>query len=676
MSIDLRARIAHFLPEPLQLLSLGATDPRHPDSSAIAEYVDKAVLVLSRYLVLLRLGPVGLGCKGNYRSLDPRSVRDIGYTTGPVMLALAIAASFDEGRSASGDQSLFSSMRLRDLGHLPRRRRMSVLLEGRRMQMLAARGLWADAPDLEPDSTATAMKGAPRYTEEPHKVDSHLPLPDEYVTEMGRRSLWLMRALGPNLLTIAKAMAEIWQRRDIEGLSPVTVRCYRQKEISRLLITHKWLDEKGHAIDGPPFHLALPEQKGFAKALGRCEAEGEQRWPPKAYLDVMALLGNVQMAHYFILALSIGARKSEALGLTRDCLVRSVDGRAYANGKTYKLVQRHDGEWRDWQLPEAAVEAVEQQVRLVEAAERIADLTPGAVRRGRARSVVSNHLWARVSPAQTSDAAKALEHLNGALFAYARTLDMDAAPGGQALRPHRLRKTLARLVGLALTQAPILLMDVFGHKTIEDTLYYILTDKDLRAEIETVTRELRVMRATEVIEKMVAEDAEAQQPSGIDLGGYGGLGAVSVYAAISVQKERVHRRGEAWGADSVKELAELLTLQGKAWDQVRRGVVCTKLPGEAGPCNKSKGRPEPSKCQSTCGHRLEESFLREDVDGSIRDSLAAYEETIAAGETLVASHWAAQVRAHVSRFPDLHEKWMRNPTVQALMCKVTDAQTA
>ena len=150
-------------------------------------------------------------------------------------------------------------------------------------------------------------------------------------------------------------------------------------------------------------------------------------------------------------------------------------------------------------------------------------------------------------------------------------------------------------------------------------------------------------------------------------GGYGGLAAVSLHNAIGVHRERVHRRGDQWGANNVMELAELLTLQGKSWEQVRPGVLCTKFPGEAGPCNKSKGRPEPSKCQSTCGHRLEEAFLREDVDGSIRDALAAYEAAVADEESLTAAHWAAQVRAHVPRFADLQAKWMVNPTVRALV---------
>ena len=92
-----------------------------------------------------------------------------------------------------------------------------------------------------------------------------------------------------------------------------------------------------------------------------------------------------------------------------------------------------------------------------------------------------------------------------------------------------------------------------------------------------------------------------------------------------------------------------------------------QVPREAGPCSKSKGRPEPSKCQSSCTHRLEEAFLREDVDGAIRDALAAYETANADEESLTAAHWAAQVRAHVPRFADLQVKWMLNETVQALV---------
>jgi len=582
------------------------------------------------------------------------------------MLALAIASSLDADGQPIADHAFLSSLRADDLAQLSKNQRTQVLAEWQRMLELADRGLWTDAPNWQPDSKAIAMTGAPRYAEEPEKVDSHRPLPDEYVSEMGRRSLWLMRSLGPNLLAIGSAMATLWSTTSEQELSARTIRDKRRDGLSKLLSTHCWLDQDGREFDAPHFSLQLPKPVGFAISKNDSEVDGEVRWPPTGYRDVMALLGTVQMAHYFIVSLSTGARQSEALDLQRNCVVRSADGRHFADGKTYKLVQRHEGEWRDWQLPEAAVEAVAQQALLVEAAERIAFLKPPQTTAATLSSTGS-HLWSQVSAASTSDATKPIGDINKMLLTYARTLGLSTEPGGQALRSHRFRKTLARLVALALTQAPKLLMDVFGHKSIEMTLYYILSDKSLRAEIETVSRELRVMRAKEVIERMVEADLASQGTGSIDLGGYGGLAAVSLHNAIEVHRNRLHRRGEKLGANNVDELAELFTLQGKAWEQVRRGVLCTKFPGEAGPCSKSKGRPEPSKCQSSCTHRLEEAFLREDVDGAIRDSLAAYEMAIAEEESLTAAHWAAQVRAHVPRFADLQAKWMLNETVQALV---------
>nr|WP_276530694.1 tyrosine-type recombinase/integrase [Burkholderia multivorans] len=381
----------------------------------------------------------------------------------------------------------------------------------------------------------------------------------------------------------------------------------------------------------------------------------------------MALLGRIQLAHFFIVTLSMGARQSESLRLRRDCVVRAPDNRPYANGKTYKLVQRHDGEMRAWLLPDVAVDAIEQQTRLVSFAERLTEVTPN---RKPSDSLGNDHLWVQISAAAHADATRPLVNINKALHSYARAIQMSTTPGGQNLRTHRLRKTLARLVALALTQAPKLLMDVFGHKSIEMTLYYILSDKDLQAEIETVSRELRVMRAKTVVEKMVEDDLMSKDVTALSHGGYGGLAAASIHDTITRRRHQVHRRGNKWGAENIIELAELLTLQGKAWEQVRRGVICTKLPGESGPCNKRKGRPEPAKCSSACTHRLEEAFLREDVDAVICEAIAAFEQSVANGEQLIAAHWAAQVRANVPRFPDLSAKWMRNATVAGLMAVV------
>jgi hypothetical protein len=225
---------------------------------------------------------------------------------------------------------------------------------------------------------------------------------------------------------------------------------------------------------------------------------------------------------------------------------------------------------------------------------------------------------------------------------------------------------VARLAALALTQAPKILMDVFGHKSIEMTLYYILTDRDLQSEIEQVNRELRVMRAKQAVDHMLEEELTSAKKQSV--GSYGGPASAMLNESIKIQRERLHRQGKEWDTSSSIELAEILTLQGKAWELVRPGVICTKFPGtEFGPCNKSTGRPEPSRCQSTCSHRLEEAFLREDVDKAIQAAVYAFENARDQGDELTQEAWAGQIKTNITRFTDLHSKWIENSTVQKII---------
>lgn len=673
-TIDLRRRIVDNLPEAVAQNVLGATGSMSAKGEEHLTLVDHAVRVLVRYLILLRIGPAGLGPRIGYHPLDPSSVATTAYWIGPLMLARAIentaaAPGFDSQEQA--DAALLGTLHYSNLAAFSSAARNLVLTESKRMRQLAEMDLWSDVPDMAKSSLPEAMIAPAHSNPAPKKRDSHLPLPDDYVAEMGRKSLWLARVLAPNVLAIAGKMCDLWAVTVDSKLPPDVVADRRLTGTYDIVAAHEWLDRDGEPIEAPPFSILLPRPIGFGVRQKEEDDDNEDslRWPPSNYRDIMALLGRIQLAHFFIVALSMGARQSESLRLQRDCVVRAPDNRPYANGKTYKLVQRHDGDMRDWLLPDVAVDAIEQQACLVAVAERLTEVTPN----GKSSASLENgHLWAQISAAAHGDATRPLTNINKALRSYARAIQMSTMPGGQNLRTHRFRKTLARLVALALTQAPKLLMDVFGHKSIEMTLYYILGDKDLRAEIETVSRELRVMRAKTVVEEMVKADLMSKDEAALNHGGYGGLAAVSIHDTITRRRHLIHRRGNEWGAENNIELAELLTLQGKAWEQVRRGVICTKLPGEAGPCNKRKGRPEPSKCSSACTHRLEEAFLREDVDASIREAVTAFEQSVANEEQLIAAHWAAQMRANVPRFPDLRAKWMQNPTVAGLMAAPHD----
>lgn len=650
LNVDLRSRIVARIKDDSVRLRVENDENRY--------LLDRAVELLTRYLLVLRIGPAGSGRKGAAAPLDPSTIADLAYHMGSSLFIVALERWITSGESIPPDKGFLSIVRAEDYDTWTASQREAAYREARRMHVLNFRGWWHDLPGIGSDVGATTPVKGDRATPAPErKRDSHLPLPDDYVSEMGKRSLWLIETLAPPLLEIAAQIERIWVETDDGGL-PASVSTRRRARVARLLAAWEWKDASGIPIHGPPFPLRL-SRSGHKATLTKGASDTVQ-WPPATLAGVLGLLSNVQLAHLFVVSLSTGGRKSETLDLRRGCIEYARDGRPYASGRTFKLVQRHEGEMREWVLPDLAVAALEQQVRLVRAAEVLGTQKPS---RKAAPAPVGDHLWAQVSSGAQSDRTQPLRHLDKAMRAYAKAIGMDEKPSGQYIRPHRFRKTVARLAALALTQAPKILMDVFGHKSIEMTLYYILADESLQAEIEQVGRELRVMRASEAVSAIVA--AEEAGIGNLDLGSYGGPAALMVKRAVQVQRERVHRRGEQWGAANVRELAEILTLQGKAWEVVRQGVLCTKFPGsESGPCNRSKGRPEPSHCQTGCQHRLEEAFMREDVDESIASVVQEFETSVDAGDELMQAMWAGQIRAHIGRFEDLRLKWMANPFVQ------------
>jgi len=659
--VDIRARI---------IASIRDSDLREKATQRqAAPLLDEAVVALTRYLVVLRMGPAAMVGKGDGASLDPRTLAEIAYFVAPPLFAAALTKQLEQGGRRDIGDGFLSVVKHKDLDSIAPSIRELILAEARRMAYLQERGCWHDVPDLGHElSPVTEVAGDAASATTERRLDPHLPLPDDYVSEMGQRSTWFIESLAPNLLLLVKELKRIWDETSV-GPSASSIQHQRRHRVGKLLSTWEWRDAEGARITRPPFAINLSQHGKRGKSVSSAPD-----WPPKTLAAVLGLLSNIQHAHLFVVCLSMGARRSEVLTLQRTCLKVANDGLPYTTGRTFKLVQSHEGELREWVMPDLAVTAIQQQAELVKLVEVFGPQKP--FQRTRAEKVKEGDpLWVQLSTVGNHDRNAPLISLDKALRSYARALGMNERPSGQWLRPHRFRKTVARLAALALTQAPKVLMDVFGHKSMEMTLYYILTDKTLQAEIEQVGRELRVMRASTAVEAIVA--AEDSGESGLKLGGYGGPAALMVQRAVHVHRERVHQRGEQWGADSVRELAEVLTLQGKAWEVVREGVVCTKFPGsEAGPCNKSRGRPEPSRCQSTCSHRLEEAFLRDDVEAALASSLSEYEAAIAANDELMQAMWVGQIRAHLPRFEDVRARWSKHPLVQRALGSSDDQQEA
>jgi integrase len=685
LNIDLRNRIVAALPSELKNLSdftFAKLDIN--GGTALNQFdtlLNEAITTLHKYLLLLRMGPSGLGRRGTNSPLDPNTVQRVAYLYMPNLLAIGLTKRLLG--HAHPQRSIINSVEMEDISNLSKHVSNNITNEVQRMHMLAARGLWSDLPSIGQQlKDVTGVAGKPQTIHKEHKREPHLPLPDAYISEMGVKSMWIIRNLTPNLISIAHKIIEIWKETEDPSILSYSVGERRRSILRTYLKSYVWLDAEGGKIVAPPFTLRLSRFGRTTEGADRqieiisenTESEnGDSKqtteivWPPASFAEVMGLINNAQLAHLFVVTLSTGARKSEIVSLKRTCITHSPNGMPYANGKTFKLTQLLDGEERDWVLPDLAVESIRQQVALLDVAELIGPAAPiDSFVTSSLPEEKPTHLWAQLSGASISNRTSPLLHIGPALKRYAESLGMETMPGGQNLRPHRFRKTVARLAALALTQAPKILMDVFGHKSIEMTLYYILTDKDLQSEIEQVNRELRVMRAKQAVDHMLEEERNSAKKQSVS--SYGGPASAMLNESIKVQRERLHRQGKEWDTSSSIELAEILTLQGKAWELVRPGVICTKFPGtEFGPCNKSTGRPEPSRCQSSCSHRLEEAFLREDVDKAIQAAVYAFENAGDQGDELTQEAWAGQIKTNITRFSDLHSKWIENSTVQKII---------
>lgn len=662
--IDLRKRILSFLPDAIRS-RVHAAESAHEQGSGpdpILVILDDSVLWITRYALLCRMGPVGMKVSKG-RSLDMSTLTGQLYTYLPLLLSLAIQHHLKAPIGGMTDYGLLSVMTPSDLDALSKSPRTKLNIEFKRLHMLEDMGLWNDAPakpSFKGHTTGVKGAGNPRPVQD--KTQQFQPLPDDYVAEMGYRVLWVIQDLGPNLIKFYEVVPEIFTGRDISSNSGHSVTT-RQKRLAYYCAQNSWRDSKGNLIEAPPFPLRL-SSLGLKNRKDYSPDE-PFAWPPKNWAQFQGLAATLQFAHLWVALMATAGRHGELLSLQRECVEFARDGKPYANGKTYKLSRRMDGEEREWVLPDAAVEALAQQVKLVKAWERITRLEAGMDDGGELDfEFGSNHLWASLGNGK-SDPEKALDDIGGNLLRLAKTLDMTPKPGGINLHPHRFRKTVARLAGIALIGSPRILMQVFGHKDIQMTLYYIMTDKALAKEIETVARELRVMRCEEVI-----RDIRAAQASDLPYGGHGGPGSISIANAIQNHEQELHRTGKEWGAETAHQLALILTMNGQTWVHVRPNVLCTKGLGEAGECSKSLGSPEPSSCQSSCTHRIEEKTARRDVKTIIPILVADYQTARQENELMVMAELGEQLRQNIRRFEDIHAAWQSHPVVDEVMAEV------
>lgn len=248
---------------------------------------------------------------------------------------------------------------------------------------------------------------------------------------------------------------------------------------------------------------------------------------------------------------------------------------------------------------------------------------------------------------------------------------MDPKPDGKNLHAHRFRKTVGRLAGIALFNSPLVLKRLFGHKSIEMTLHYILSDPGVREEAEKVLRELRIMHCAEALDEI-----HRALLDGLPIPGHGGPGAARLVTAVRNEEHQLKQSGRVWSDGSAYDLAYLLTAQGKGWRLIQENIICSKAPGEDGLCQKmrSKGEPNTANCQPECGNRIVFARRRRDSELIIENYLKLAREARDDGQLLVLAGVMDNLRVELANFSELNERYLSDPDVKSLMALVTEQE--
>lgn len=635
-NIDLAARLRDYLAKE------GVTDA--PDA-----LIEEGVITLTRLGVLLRLVPSGTGSTRVRRSLKPTSIAQNLYLYLPYIAARAMRRKLERGEEASG---LFYFLTEADQHEFNAHKRSRIQLV--RLDTLAARGQWLDVPPPRETTQTTDPSRAPLVPPPQTKPVPHPPLPDAWLEEIGPRVLWVVQELGPHLLNLLEALPEAMRK--IDWSLSCTAICNRLPPIIFAhLERYPWLDRAGRPLT-PPFALTTAKGTHGAETL---------EWPPRTYEHIVSLSLTLQGAHLFISLLACAGRIGEVAALKRHCVTVERDGEGYLNRHTYKLSDNFLGDELQSPAPPILQTCMGQQARLAAAF----DYLPRALntRQMPETARFGEALWISIGVAGKASEEAELQ-FNVALQTLAKRVGVNPKPGGKWVHAHRFRKTIGRLAGVALFNSPMLLKRLFGHKSIEMTLHYIMCDPGIREESEKVLRELRIMHCAEALEEVHHAIA-----NGLPLPGNGGAGAARLVAAVQNQETHLLQQGRVWADGSAYELACLLTGQGKGWRLINANIVCSKDWVCSKPHRHKELDLKKPKCDPGCENRVVLARRRRDTEEAIEQYLGIARQAQDEGMLLVMAHAMENLRDELGYYADLREKYLAMPNVQAMFALCEDA---
>lgn len=640
-TVVLRKRMAAYLPEDI------------PHSPALDALLDEGELYLTRLALLMRTGPAGIGGAAKGKSLDVTTIAKTLMQHPAKIVARGIVRRLADG--AQPGPGFASALTPDDVAEFHAHEAMRAELQ--RIKNFYDRALWPDAPPAKAafKGKPTAVRGDAQAHPPEKKSIPFPPLPDDYMAQMGPRVLWLIKDLGPNLIHLLETLPATLGTSN-KSTGPIN------RRIADYFKQNTWRDRYAQVLAKPDFELRHGT-RGGQYMQDEDDRTDPHQWPPKNWWSIGMLAATLQRAHMWLAFLVLSSRHGEVLMLKRDCLSQEKDGQWYVKGLTFKPTRRQRGRSKESPPPQVLVDALSQQARLVVASERLALLLDDA---GELSGVTAdgNNLWASLGPNGRADATQRLKTASEALLRLAKTIGLDPKPGGKNIHAHRLRKTIARLAGIAIDGSQKVLMLLLGHDDVTTTLSYMQSDPAFAKEIDDVTRELRILRAEGLISDM---HAALHTPGSLSYGGHGGGGASVLSNGVKSYEEQLHRHGKEWGADSARELAVLLTNNGESARLVAPHVICTLGPYEKGACSQKKGAIVVGKCQVTCGNHIEEATGRRDTQRIIPILVQHAQQNTVDGNWLAIENDKRLLRQELSRFEDIGAEWRSKPEVQALL---------
>ena len=439
------------------------------------------------------------------------------------------------------------------------------------------------------------------------KKAKRLAFPDDFVARVLSNIVWLQENLSEQAidcwkLTEAINNADSYTR---ERLSAAT-HSARLEAIENF----DWRDKNGNPIVELPFEIFQREGITYSPS---------NQWPPKTYSTLPLLINVIQALNASTAAFCSAARLHEVSGASAPTVESARD--QVLQSSTYKFSGTLGGEKRNWPLHPFAQRALEIQAKLAEVVK-----PKGA-----------EYLWVQTRHSSTGRRGDPLFDISTATVEAVKNLDLTKVSEG---RPHyhRWRHTTARLIGLTVEEAIQVIQDIFGHEDVETAIHYMLSDPEIVEWAIQISKDVSVVLAEEAI-------------SEIEAGTAGGMAAEQIENSMVGYKMR--RGITVLGTDDLTEAAQFLTLNGVAFQRVRKGVLCTKAPGEFGKCTKGRGKADAGACQSDCAHRLELSLERAQCREQTVYLLNLYDVSTANGEIMKAASLKGQILSELKRWNDV-----------------------